>query len=84
MEALYLNAQCAQGSYQVGGFITPRKFLGHRNDVHFDGGLFATWDISRSFALRSEATWTFDESNRSEEDYEVFEPQLSIYAEVGF
>ena len=68
----------------IRAYLEDEEGEDHRNDIHFDGGLFATWDISRNFALRSEVTWTLNESNRSDEDYEVFEPQFSIYAAVGF
>jgi len=57
---------------------------GHRSDLHFESGLVATWDISRNFSLHAEVNATWNDSNRSEEDYEVFEPQISLYAELDF
>lgn len=77
---------------QISGFIRPalRQYLdddaaeSQRNDLHFESGLITAWNWSRYFSARGEITWTWNDSNRPNQDYHVFEPQVSIFAQWGF
>ena len=77
---------------QLSGFARAsiRQYLSsddtrsQRNDAHVESGIMALYMIAGNLSVSGGATWIWNDSNRSEEDYNEFLPQVSLSAQIAF